>query len=324
MLPVSAVPVAAEHHVHFFDADDALAGLVAGYLGEAVKAGQAAILIATADHRELFASALSAAGVDVDAAVAAGRLCLRDAADTLALFYRDGRIDVGRFYEVIGAVITDACATGRPVRIYGEMVALLWEAGDPSGAVELERLWNELGETVPFALFCAYPTRLFADPVSAERFAAVCQHHDQVIQGAPEPPGVTVTRRFPRSMASSRLARQFVADTLRGWGCDSVLDDAALIVAELAANAILHAGSDVSVGLARPDGVVRLIVGDASEVVPVPRVVDVRSSSGRGLCLVEALAQDWGHDVVAGGKLVWADLFAARSDGHSESMRSSR
>jgi anti-sigma regulatory factor (Ser/Thr protein kinase) len=174
--------------------------------------------------------------------------------------------------------------------------------------VELEGLWNELSETAAFALLCAYPTRLFEDPGSAEQFAAVCQHHDRVIQGAPQPPWVKISRRFPPAAASSRLARQFVVDTLRGWGCEAVIDDAALVVAELAANAILHARSDLSVGLARSPGVVRVVVGDTSEAAPVPRVVDVHSPSGRGLHLIAALAHDWGHDVVAGGKLVWVDL----------------
>jgi hypothetical protein len=43
------------------------------------------------------------------------------------------------------------------VRVFGEMVSLLWDAGLIDAAVELEVLWNELGVQYPFSLLCAYP-----------------------------------------------------------------------------------------------------------------------------------------------------------------------
>jgi len=52
--------------------------------------------------------------------------------------------------------MADAAWPGREVRAYGEMVALLWDAGDVLGAIELEKLWNELARDLNFSLWCAH------------------------------------------------------------------------------------------------------------------------------------------------------------------------
>ena len=45
----------------------------------------------------------------------------------------------------------------QPVCVFGEMVWLLWDAGQVNAAIEVETLWNELGHQYPFSLLCAYP-----------------------------------------------------------------------------------------------------------------------------------------------------------------------
>ncbi len=70
----------------------------------------------------------------------------------------------------------------RRVRIFGEMVALLWEQGNQTAALRLEALWNELRSTThPFSLLCAYPMSLFVGPERAELFTQMCELHSQVI-----------------------------------------------------------------------------------------------------------------------------------------------
>jgi anti-sigma regulatory factor (Ser/Thr protein kinase) len=90
------------------------------------------------------------------------------------------------------------------------------------------------------------------------------------------------------------------------------VDAAVLVVAELAANAVLHAESDVSIGIARVDGGVRLVVGDTSDVVPASRAAHPLADNGRGLLMVSNIAGAWGHELVDGGKLIWVDLAAPR------------
>jgi anti-sigma regulatory factor (Ser/Thr protein kinase) len=85
---------------------------------------------------------------------------------------------------------------------------------------------------------------------------------------------------------------------------------AVLIVSELAANAILHAGGVLSLRVQHDQRRVRLEVADASPVLPGP--VKVSTMSGRGLQLIEALAEAWGAERRSGGKIVWAELEQAR------------
>jgi len=105
-----------------------------------------------------------------------------------------------------------------------------------------------------------------------------------------------------------RLARQFVSETFEEWARDDLVQEGILVVTELATNAVVHARSDFTVSLSRHGDSVRLSVGDSVTHPPAAREVDSMVPGGKGLYLVEALSQSWGHDQIDGGKVVWADL----------------
>jgi anti-sigma regulatory factor (Ser/Thr protein kinase) len=298
----------ADHVVQLYESEDDLISVVCGYLGGALVDGESVVVIATAAHRDAFRAALSEANVNVDSVVAQRRLLMLDAAELLTRFMVDGAPDPSLFDATVGDVLRQVADRGRPVRAYGEMVALLWEEGSVVAAVELEQLWNSLGERLPFALFCAYPARLVADETTVDMLAEVCDLHSEVVARAPRPKSADVVRRFPRTPNSSRFARQFVTDVLQSWGCQELVEDAALVVSELATNAMAHAGSDFTVSLVASGSVVRLIVGDASPTGPIYQKAAVDAVNGRGLSLVQDLSLGWGHEPVAGGKLVWIDI----------------
>src|SRR5207247_3371670 len=140
-----------------------LAERVTDYLLGALDAGGVAIVIATPEHRREFETRLGKAGVDLAAARDDGSYLALDAAQTLRELMAADKLDPAAFDRVIGAVIRRAAAAGRPVRAFGEMVALLWDDALVTDAVQLEALWEELGVRHPFSLFCAYrPARLTA------------------------------------------------------------------------------------------------------------------------------------------------------------------
>lgn len=93
------------------------------------------------------------------------------------------------------------------------------------------------------------------------------------------------------------------------WGHGQQLSDSvALVVSELATNAVTHARSPFSV-LARSDQqVIRISVRDTSSVIPELRHVDPVDGPGLGLKMVDAIAGAWGVEVTAAGKAVWAQL----------------
>lgn len=303
-----------DHRVHFFDTDDGLVDAVGGYLTASLRDGDTLIVITTAEHRERFNHALATAGLDCAGAAKSGHLLLLDAADTLARFTVDGRVDGPAFHSVIGTIVRDAVALGRPVRLYGAMVAVLWERGDVTGAMELEAHWNDLADQLPFSLVCAYPSDLFDGPAAAHTFADVCHAHSDVIAAAPGT-GADAARRFPRTPHAARLARRFVEATFEGWALQrELLDDVLLVTSELVTNAVRHAASDVFLGLTRTGDGVRVTVGDASPAPPAARAPRSGTLDGRGLFMVDAIARAWGHDVRDGGKVVWAE-FGVRGNG---------
>src|SRR3954471_7514100 len=114
---------------------------------------------------------------------------------------------------------------------------------------------------------------------------------------------------LPAELASVALDRRFVERTLAGWEIEEPLDDALLVVSELAANAITHALSSCRVRLTSNDMTLRIEVVDEGRGTPEPQPLTFTEESGRGLHLVGALAASWGMDTLRGGaKLVWAEL----------------
>lgn len=108
---------------------------------------------------------------------------------------------------------------------------------------------------------------------------------------------------------SAGAARRFLATTLSDWNASSYDDAALLLVSELVANAALHARTEVSVRIELMDSCLRLEVTDLSPRQPVVRRYSAEATTGRGLGLVEALAERWGivpH--ASGGKTVWVEL----------------
>jgi hypothetical protein len=296
------------HVVHFYDHDKELAAGVAPYVAEALQAGGTAIVIATEAHRQAFTAHLEEAGLNrLPASASLAMLDAREAADAL-LF--DGRIAPHRFDKLIGDLVREAAGQGRPLRAYGEIVAVLWADGHVRAALELEELWNDLGGEVDFSLYCAYP-RAWMEAEDA--LHEVCRRHSAVVGPpvAPDPVPVQpcdLEAEFLWSGRSPGQARHFVVDTLAAWGCWALLNDAAVITTELATNAVLHAQSGFTVVVSRrPEGI-RIAVRDASLVRPQPRRAGPFETSGRGLRMVAALSARWGSELVPGGKTIWADL----------------
>jgi signal transduction histidine kinase/ActR/RegA family two-component response regulator len=175
------VAVDSAHVVQFYDDDTFLMESVTRFVGAALGAGDVGIVIATPAHRIALDKRLRARGVDLRIARRQGRYLALDAADTLSALMADGLPDADRFRAVVGRTIESAVDAGRRVRAFGEMVALLWEAGRRDAALRLEELWNELAERLGFALLCAYPMRGFGRETDGEPFLQVCGRHADVV-----------------------------------------------------------------------------------------------------------------------------------------------
>jgi hypothetical protein len=184
------VPKAARggHVVLFYRDEQELAGRVSEYLLPAVTDGDGtAIVIATPDHRRSFGERLADAGADVAAARARGSYLEFDANETIRGFMVGDRPDPAGFWQVISPLLRQAAQAGQPVLVFGEMVSLLWDAGLVNAAIEVEVMWNELGDQHPFSLLCAYPARPVTCSHYLDALTEVCRTHTEVTGSPPEP-----------------------------------------------------------------------------------------------------------------------------------------
>ena len=172
---------AGDHLIELYGSNGDLAESVRDFLLPAVVGGQAALVVATADHRRRFDDELRAVGVDVDDCRQRGQYVSLDASGMLARFMVDDRPDAHRFETVVGELVRRLSASFGGVRIYGEMVAVLWADGNVGAAMALEDLWNDLRASETFDLLCAYSSSLFARDDAIELFQRVCDQHTGVV-----------------------------------------------------------------------------------------------------------------------------------------------
>ena len=116
---------------------------------------------------------------------------------------------------------------------------------------------------------------------------------------------------LPPRAASAARARELVMVQCAAWGFPSLCEDLALVVTELVANAVRHAGTDIIVSVVEIDHGIRLEVRDGSTRPLRPRAALSSDEGGRGLLLVDALSHRYGVVGEPDGKRVWVELLAA-------------
>ena len=127
----------ASHAVHFYEDDAFLIENVAHFVRTGLEQGETVIVVATEEHRSDLKTRLLSDGMIGLASPADARYLTLDAAATLPLFLLNDWPDERLFLKVMGQIIASSANQG-PVRIYGEMVAVLWAQGKHKAAIRLE------------------------------------------------------------------------------------------------------------------------------------------------------------------------------------------
>jgi len=167
-------PVSRDHFVQVYRDERLLAEAVGLYAGAALGRNEAVVIVATPGHCQAFEHCLERDGYDVATLKDWGQLHCLDAQALLDRFMVDGAPDEGRFKEVIRELMAGINkGRFREVRVYGEMVNLLWTENLPA-ATSLEELWNAVIQEHSISLFCAYcldggsaPERVFPPDLRA-------------------------------------------------------------------------------------------------------------------------------------------------------------
>lgn len=143
--------------------------------------GDPAVVVVSPAHREQIVEELGRQHVDVRSAQRSGALVFLDASETLGVCMVNGTPDAELFSGYMGTVLSQL---GRikpraTVRAYGEMVDVLWKAGQTEAAVKLEMLWNALASKYHFSLLCGYAMgHFYKEP---EAYARVCAQHSEIL-----------------------------------------------------------------------------------------------------------------------------------------------
>lgn len=174
------------HAVLFYKDTSYLLEEVSKFIGGALRSGDPAIVIGTQEHRDGLAEMLYLQGLDVGAYTQAGSYVEVDAGSALLEFMVDGAADPERFHALVDDLFERAekkLRRGRPIAVFGEMVALLWRAGKREAAIGLEELWNGASSRNAFSLLCAYPFDLFPGINDQASFRKICDCHATIRPG---------------------------------------------------------------------------------------------------------------------------------------------
>ena len=163
------------HAVQFYHEDGFLIDAVAAFIQAGYEEHATIIVVATEQHRKELHTRFQDAGQgEIEATV-----MYIDAMELLSAFMVDGQPNQTRFVACLQPIFEQAATLRGPIRIYGEMVAVLWAQGNPRAAIRLEELWNKLATSFPFSLLCGYPMSGFPDK-NHESFHQVCHPHTHV------------------------------------------------------------------------------------------------------------------------------------------------
>jgi DNA-binding NarL/FixJ family response regulator len=179
-----SMETARRHESGFYSDDRYLLDDLTQFIGAALMAGHAGIVIATESHQDSLVQRLSVYGSVVDAAIEQRRYLSLDAADTLSTFMINDMPDPVRFLKLIGNLIVTAASAGKGeqarVAVFGEMVHLLWAQGNAEAAIQVEKLFNQLAKTYDVEILCGYSLGSVHSRMDSHIFQRICTEHSTV------------------------------------------------------------------------------------------------------------------------------------------------
>ncbi len=155
-----ANPQPCGHIVYPYTGETQVAEAVCLFASAGIRKGEAVVLVMKSEHCKPIRRRLEQEGFNLKQLETTGQLICEDAKDLLSSFIFGGVIDELVFKTKVGGLIEKAKASGgnrttRPVRVFGEMVDLLWKS-DLRSTQQLEDLWSEVIEAHSVPLLCAY------------------------------------------------------------------------------------------------------------------------------------------------------------------------
>ena len=169
-------PQPCAHIVYPYTDDAHLAEAVCTFTSAGLRKVEAVLLVLSDAHYQPVRERLERQGFNLASLETTGHLVCENAKNLLGTFMFDGIIDDHKFKTTIGQMIerSKTASGNRPVRVFGEMVDLIWKH-HPKANDRLEELWNDVIKTHSVPLLCAYS--LSGTPSGLPRQILQCHSH---------------------------------------------------------------------------------------------------------------------------------------------------
>lgn len=150
-------PEAGRHILQLYKNDNELGDALEQYVRSGHKEKVSTVVLTTPEHKRLVTKRMG----DLASKMAdQGSLRFIDAQSMLSKFMVKGAPNWRRFQKEFSEILSQSKPHAR-MRVFGEQVNLLWQAGQPKAAITVEKFWSALGNEFSFALFCAYKADWF-------------------------------------------------------------------------------------------------------------------------------------------------------------------
>ena len=168
------------HLVQFYENDGFLIDALTRWFADGLSGVDGCVFVGTESHRISLERKLANRGLDIDRLRKSGRLVCVDASQVLSTFMVDEWPNEESFIRAIEGTLRRV-SKARDLRVFGEMVAILWADGRRQAAIRLEEMWNAFMKSHALSLCCAYPLQSFGSDTDASLFLKVCAQHAPVL-----------------------------------------------------------------------------------------------------------------------------------------------
>lgn len=172
------------HEITLYPDDELLVDGFARFIEAGLKVGYAVIVIVTNSHRGPLLHRLNTDGVDLKAALKAGRFVLADVAEALATLLVNDQPDRIRCAQVVGDLVAQVLQTANGthprVVVCGECAPTLLADGNAEGAIRLEQAWDQVTKLYNVDTLCGYSLSAFPSPERRSIVERICAEHSAV------------------------------------------------------------------------------------------------------------------------------------------------
>jgi hypothetical protein len=169
-----------DHLVHIYEEDEIFLDMLAGFVAEGIRAEETVVVVASQTHLNALTNLLESFLIKPHLLKAVGRYIPLNAEEALSKFMVNNWPDKILFEKFISDILVKARKNNRRVRVFGEMVAVLWSHGLQDATIQLEQLWDDFCKKEDFCVFCAYPKKGFTDGVH-NSIMNLCNLHSHVV-----------------------------------------------------------------------------------------------------------------------------------------------